>query len=323
MTEVLDIKKTVRVAPQPGKLRLRPAPADYWALFYGQKWWLILFPLLAVTIACAYAISGAPVRPVHYVAAALGATVCTVVGILAMASAEPRFRRLSDLRTTGAPVAGVLPSVPGWEQSGPHLIRSLAPGEVHYALSIEALRKLVVSQIGRGQSLLVVSPAGGEGRSSIAANLAMSITEATKRVLLIDADQMRPALHRLFLPGPAVGGFARLGAGEMNWRDAIVKHASYPRIDVLPAGQPAARKLPAAELQIRQLLQEAGREYDLVLLDSAPLLRSPDVVDLAKSVDAVLLVVRAGETTGAAVASTLSYLRRLDANVLGIVLNAA
>ncbi len=108
---------------------------------------------------------------------------------------------------------------------------------------------------------------------------------------------------------------------EIPWRQALVKPEGLPDLDILPAG-PVSRK--AADIVGRgllDLLEEACAEYDLVILDAPPLLGFAEPLQMATSVDGVVVVTRAGETNRKAVAAVISTLTRLRANVMGIVLN--
>jgi Mrp family chromosome partitioning ATPase len=107
----------------------------------------------------------------------------------------------------------------------------------------------------------------------------------------------------------------------MPWRDAVLKPAGMPDLDILPAG-PASHQ--AAELlgrRLTQLLEEAASEYDLVVLDGPPLLGFAEPLEMSTAVDGVIVVARVGRTTRKAAAAVLAILQRLRANTLGVVLN--
>ena len=169
-------------------------------------------------------------------------------------------------------------------------------------------------------SLLITSASAGEGKTTVAINLAVSLARLNERVLLIDFDLRRPSVHT------AMGlarepGLSNSLMGEADWRKCVQK-GGVASLDVLAAGRNMADQ--SAELamspRLRKLLTEAEEEYDFVIIDSAPVLIYPaDVRTLAALVDGTLLTVRSGHTSREAVREAWSQVRR----PLGIVLNAA
>jgi len=172
----------------------------------------------------------------------------------------------------------------------------------------------------RVQSLLITSASPGEGKSTVAAHLAVTHAGQRQRTLLIDGDLRRPSLHRRFQVSGAMGLSTVLLSG-MPWRDAVLKPAGAMHLDILPAGPPSHAAAGLLGQSLAQLLDEAATEYDLVVLDAAPLLGFADPLEMAAAVDGVVIVTRAGQTTRKAVARVLATLARLRANTLGIVLN--
>jgi Mrp family chromosome partitioning ATPase len=94
-----------------------------------------------------------------------------------------------------------------------------------------------------------------------------------------------------------------------------------PELDILPAGPPSRRASDLVGRGLSEVLEEASREYDLVVLDAPPLLGFAEPLQMATAVDGVVVVARAGETSRKSVASVLATLNRLRAKVVGIVLN--
>jgi len=172
----------------------------------------------------------------------------------------------------------------------------------------------------RLRSLLVTSASPGEGKSTVAAHLAVAHAEQGHRTLLIDCDLRRPSVHRRFdLPGST--GLSNILVSDLPWQQAVINIPHIPDLDVLPAGPPSRRAADLIGRGLEQLLDEAALQYDLVILDAPPLLGFAEPLQMAAVVDGVVVITRAGETSRKAVASVLSALNRLRATVVGVVLN--
>jgi capsular exopolysaccharide synthesis family protein len=184
----------------------------------------------------------------------------------------------------------------------------------------ELRTSVLLSSGGRSiSSLLVTSALPGEGRTTIAANLAISVAQLGRRVLLVDADMRRPAMHKHF---PQVGSrLCSYLAGEGTWQD-MTYHTAVRGLYVLLSGPSPVN--PAELLssdRMRTLLQEAAKEYDFVILDSPPLLNAADTRILASIVDATILIVKGGDTPRQVVQYAQSQARTAGANLMGVVLN--
>jgi capsular exopolysaccharide synthesis family protein len=172
----------------------------------------------------------------------------------------------------------------------------------------------------RLRSVLVTSASPGEGKSTIAAHLALSHAQQRHRTLLIDGDLRRPSVHRRFgIPGSI--GLSNVLVSELPWQEAVLTLETTPDLDILPAGPPSRRAADLVGKGLQQLLEEASYQYDLVILDAPPLLGFAEPLQMATVVDGVIVVTRAGETNRKAVASVISTLHRLRATVVGVVLN--
>jgi succinoglycan biosynthesis transport protein ExoP len=188
--------------------------------------------------------------------------------------------------------------------------------------SIRTLRNsiLLASFDRRYRSLLVTSAAPGEGKTTTAANLAAAHAQQGQRTLLIDGDLRRPSVHRNF-GLPSAVGLSNVLLGEVGWRDVLLVVEGIPGLDVLPAGPPSRRASDLVGRGLAELLESAAGDYDLVVLDAPPLLGFAEPLEMAISVDGVIVVARAGQTSRKAVATVLATLNRLRARVVGLVLN--
>jgi capsular exopolysaccharide synthesis family protein len=172
----------------------------------------------------------------------------------------------------------------------------------------------------RTKSLLITSAAPGEGKSTMAAHLAVSHAEQGHRTLLIDGDLRRPSLHRRFnVPGSL--GLSNVLLAELGWREAVIKLEHPPDLHFLPAGSGSRRASDLIGRGLVEMLDEAALEYDLVILDAPPMLGFAEPLQMATAVDGVVVVARAGETPLTAVRGVIAMLTRLRAKVVGVVLN--
>jgi len=237
-------------------------------------------------------------------------------------------------RSLNTEVIGSLPSVKSWRgklgpainsASGKALVRAGGSGEQAVSGFEEAVRTLrnsiLLSDVDRRmRSLLVTSASPSEGKSTTAAHLALTHAEQGRRTLLIDGDLRRPSVHRRFNI-PANRGLSNVLTAECAWRELLVSPELVPDLHILPAGPPSRRASDLIGRGLEEVLTEATQEYDLVVLDAPPLLGFAEPLQMATIVDGVVVVTRAGQTSRKAVGSVLTTLRRLRANVLGVVLN--
>jgi protein-tyrosine kinase len=200
------------------------------------------------------------------------------------------------------------------------LVAALAPT----SLAAEQYRSLRTrikrAEAGRTvRSIVITSPAKGDGKSLTAANLALTMAqEFQQRVLLVDGDLRRPAVHQLFgvSEGPGLSDVL-LGAAELD--SALVELSEY-HLTVLPAGGPPPH--PAELLgssAMRRVLDTLRSRYDRILVDMPPVAPLADLHIVAPMIDGVLMIVRAGITPKPAIERALAGLDMTK--VLGLVLN--
>lgn len=172
----------------------------------------------------------------------------------------------------------------------------------------------------RPKTFLVTSAIPDEGKSTITANLGLTMANAGNRVLLVDADLRRGALHEAFQISGAVG------LTEVLRRKAELKQAiqptANPNLFLLPRGTSSNH---AGELFLStamdDLLRETQEQYDFVIFDSAPILATDDAPTLAPKIDGTLMVVRASFTAAKLSRTALAQLYQRGVNVLGILFN--
>ncbi|HTX22163.1 MAG TPA: polysaccharide biosynthesis tyrosine autokinase [Candidatus Aquilonibacter sp.] len=181
---------------------------------------------------------------------------------------------------------------------------------------------LYMEQTGtRPRTLLVTSSVPGEGKTITTANLAITLAISGTRVLLVDADLRKGNLHNRFNIGSSAGLSEILSQGA-NWRQTV-KETSVPNLHLVPRGATTQRSsefFMGAVMQ--QLLQESAKEYDYVLLDTAPVMAADDVTSLAPRADGVIFLVRAEFTSARVAHAALDMLHQRKARVLGLVFNS-
>jgi capsular exopolysaccharide synthesis family protein len=176
------------------------------------------------------------------------------------------------------------------------------------------------------QTILVTSPASGEGKTTVTANLAASFAEQGKRVMVLSCDFRSPNIHKMF-DVPNDKGLAealRSPHDDGFLVDGHVKKTSIRQISVVPSSSGADN--PGGLLSsdnMEDVLLEAREKADVVLLDTAPILTGAESAVLFPKVDAVLIVARVGTTTVELAERTSDLLSRLGTPVVGVALNAS
>jgi capsular exopolysaccharide synthesis family protein len=174
------------------------------------------------------------------------------------------------------------------------------------------------------RSLLVTSSAAGEGKSTVASHLALASAAMRRKTLLIDADMRRGVVNRLFDLDrlDQRDGLCSVLEGKTKWREAVVPVPGQPNLHVLPAGGSSQLAFDQHGMLMPAIVAEAGREYDLVLIDAPPPIVA-ESIQLARIADGVIVVAHADKTSASALASLISKLQSLEINIVGMVLNHA
>lgn len=167
--------------------------------------------------------------------------------------------------------------------------------------------------------ILATSAVEGEGKSTVVANLAVALTMTQKRVVVVEADLRRPRVAALLGEVDSSVGLTTVLAGRVDLDEAVQPAAS--AVHVLAAGiMPPNPSELLASRQMQEVLEALRRRYDVVLVDSPPLLAVTDAAAMGPFSDGALLVCRFGKTSGAAVRSTAESLAAVSTRVLGTVM---
>jgi capsular exopolysaccharide synthesis family protein len=204
------------------------------------------------------------------------------------------------------------------EQS-PLIVRSNSPA----AESFRALRTAIMLSVADNplRALLVTSSLGGDGKTTISYNLAISFAQHGQRVLLIDADMRKPSVHTLF-GARKTPGLSEVLTGGIQLDKALFTHESLSNLFLLPSGTPPPN--PADLIGSKRfdtLLEEVKSKYDLVIVDSPPVLMVTDAVILSTKVDGTIIVVRSQKTTRPVLKRTVDVLSHSYGRKLGFVVN--
>jgi succinoglycan biosynthesis transport protein ExoP len=267
----------------------------------------------------------APASPRPRLNIALGLLAGLAAGLAAAVAREVTDRRVVSERdiaaVTDAPIIGRVPDDPS---SATHPVLT---GEGMRGARAEAMREVRISlqflDVDQTQrSYVVTSALPGEGKTATAINLAVMLAELGQKVCLLDADLRRPAVGRYLDLEPAVGlTTVLIGATTI---DEAVQVWGQHDMHVLPSGQipPNPSELLASDAMKRTLVALEGI-YDIVIIDSPPLLPVTDAAILAKWSAGAIVVVASGRSavTPKELALTIDRLQAVDARVLGLVRN--
>ena len=264
-----------------------------------------------------------------------GGLLLGVVVALGIERMDRRIRSVEDIEQLDVAVLGLVPRMEDdpsprtrrRARGGNKIVgsRDLLAHEQPMSTVAESLRSVRTNLAFMGmrgglRSFAVTSAAPREGKSTVVTNLATSIAQSGKRVLLIDTDLRRPRLHRTFSVAPGVGITSVL-IGDAQF-DEAVKSTPVAGLDLMPCGPiPPNPSELLHTAQFRQLLATALSKYDHVIFDSPPLGAVTDAAIIAPQLDGVILIVKAQSTTRESVRGALRQLRDVNANILGAVLN--
>lgn len=222
-------------------------------------------------------------------------------------------------QAVGLPVLG---AIDRWPTTTP----DLAAGHTPRAPEVEAFRALRTNLQFAGidrplHTLLITSDGPGQGKSTIASNLAVVMAQAGLTVALVDADLRRPTLHQKFAQPNRVGLTEILLRDPADW-PTLTLISGVPNLSLVVSG---ARPPNPAELlgsrRMQQWLEYLRQTHDVVIIDAPPVLVVTDAEVLSRGVDGVILVTAYGLTRLKAAVMGKQQLDRLGARCVGVVLN--
>jgi capsular exopolysaccharide synthesis family protein len=237
---------------------------------------------------------------------------------------DESLRTKEEVSSVGLTVLGAVPAVRRWNVDTEGRAELKRP----QSAAGEAFRSLrtSVQLLGVDRPVCIIqvtSPVAGEGKTSIVAGLGTLLAAAGQRVVLVDCDFRRPRLHEVFGLSNTTGMTSAF-AGDATVLDVVQPVAGEKSLSVVCAG-PTPNN-PAEILsspRMAELLFGLQGRFDVVLVDSAPVLPVADATLLATWVEVTVLVARAGSTTRRQLREAVDQLNRVDAKLAGVVLNLA
>ncbi|KAA6465382.1 polysaccharide biosynthesis tyrosine autokinase [Acidobacteria bacterium AB60] len=199
-----------------------------------------------------------------------------------------------------------------------HSPKSLA-GEAYRGLR----SSLLLSSIDKPPRVIAITSAfPGEGKTTTAVNCALALAQRGERVLLVDADLRRGTLHQVFRINDRSFGLSSVLSHPEERRMAPNPVPELPQFHILPTGmRPPNPAEMLSSQRMEEQLHQWTRDYDRIVLDTAPILAVSDTQALAVMADAVVLVVRAGVTRKRAILRARDLLWRINAKIAGVVVN--
>lgn len=173
----------------------------------------------------------------------------------------------------------------------------------------------------RYQVMLVTSAGKEEGKSTTISNLAVTFAQAEKRVLLIDADLRLPHLSSIFNINKRKNGLSNLLMDDLALESLVNKIENLDKLEILPAGNKHVSPTELLNSEAFEVFIKKCREvYDVILIDTPPVLSFADASIISKVVDGVLLVVAANQTKKSTVVEAKKNLDKVGAQVIGVIL---
>ncbi len=264
-----------------------------------------------------------PIKPKKQLIIALAGLLALMVGVglaLLLEALNNTFKSTDDVESKlNLPVLGILPLLKGKERS--QIARMFTENKDKiFAESIRTIRTgMVLSGLDNPHKVIVVtSSVPGEGKSSVAANLAFALGQMEK-VLLIDADMRRPTVARSFGFPVGTPGLANLVAGTAKLEECI---QTVDNIDVISAGTVPPNPLELLSTQrFAKLIEYLDGKYDRVVIDSPPTQAVSDALVLSTHANSVLYVIKSESTATQLARKGVGQLLQNKAPVTGVVLN--
>jgi capsular exopolysaccharide synthesis family protein len=169
--------------------------------------------------------------------------------------------------------------------------------------------------------ILVTSPMPGDGKTTIAVNLAISLAQSGSHVTIMDADMRRPSLHRALSIKNRVG-LSTLFVQRTLHIEGSIQSTKIPNLTMVSSGEiPPNPSELLGSIKMQEIIDSIQKQTEVLVIDTPPIMSVTDAVVLSPLVDGVVLVVRPGATKMDALKHAIEQLRRVNANIIGVVLN--
>ena len=258
-----------------------------------------------------------------------------VAAAFLLESADSSIRTPDDVESyCGLPSLGMIPRVraashaiqklrAGGEAKNPNVLITLAHPNSGAAEAFRALRTslLLSSWDSPPRTTVVTSALAGDGKTFTAMNLAVVLTQAQQRVLLVEADMRRPTIHTV-LTMPRQAGLSGCLSGTLEPSSVITEIREAPGLYAVMAGySPPYPSEMLASRRMQELLQHWRSEFDYIVIDTPPILAVTDAVICASMADAVVLVARSQKTGRQSLLRAREILQRAKARIVGALVN--
>lgn len=278
-------------------------------------------------------IPGRPVKPDIKMNMLAGLLIGLLLGIMVAIGTEyldDTVKSIEQIESdAGLSVFGTIPQVNSLIKGGSglngHRAASLITNFDSHSPYSEAYRALRTNTQFLGlenpfKVLLFTSALQQEGKSTTSSNLAITTANMGTKTLLIDCDLRRPSLHKLF-ESQQEQGLTNVVMGAIDWEEAV-QDTGVENLDIITSGpMPPNPSELLASGRMRGLIDKFRAKYEMVIIDSPPVIAVTDAAILSTMVDGAYIVVEAGKTPMGAVMRTKSILENVQGNVCGVVLN--
>jgi non-specific protein-tyrosine kinase len=279
-----------------------------------------------ITVAVPASVPGGPYAPNRTVNIMLGFVAGLILAlgiILVLEYLDNTVKALTDFPAlVGAPLLSTVTSIPKLTQGRKQLFVLEHP-KGGAAESIRLLRTNIefASATKEIATLGITSANPGEGKSTIAANLAVALAQAGFVTALLDADLRRPSQHRIFGVGNDRGLSTLLSAPDRTW-DWAAQPTMLPNLSLIPAGPLPPNPADLLSLErMRRLLAEMQETFDVIIVDTPPVLVVSDPLIVAAHVDGMIMVARSGKTRLDALRRASATIQRGAIRIIGVIVN--
>lgn len=277
------------------------------------------------------AVTGRVIAPSLPKSLAMGTMLAFAVGLglaILIDQSELLFRSPYEIaELLNLPVVGRVPRINAKKINAignmvPELVVAHKPGSTVSEAFRDIRTSLFFQSNTEGlKTIQFTSPSPGDGKSTIVANLALSIAQAGKKVILVDADLRKPRVHQNF--GKDISpGLTDVLEGEAELVDAIRSEPTQPNMFLLTAGgRPKNPGEVVASQQFGEIIASLGEKFDFVLIDSPPVLPVSDPASIASYVDGVYMVTRIRKGVKVTMSKAKETLDRVNVRWLGVIIN--
>lgn len=174
---------------------------------------------------------------------------------------------------------------------------------------------------GNVKTIMFTSSVKGEGKTTTVANLSLSLAQAGHKVILLDCDFRNPSIHKLFEISNRFG-ITDILLRKKDYKEYLNPIIDYENLDVLTVGKvPSNPSELLYSKAMRSLINKLRDDYDYILLDTPPTLPVTDATVMSTYIDRVVIVCLAGKTDKDTIKKTIESLKKVEANILGVILN--